>query len=316
MKTDGTNVLLYSYQRPNLTEESILRALSWSGLSKLFVTVDGLRKTAGADETNWRSETISIIEKYASLESRIVPMIWNRNIGLTNHSVRSLEFCFGDSERLIQIEDDNLVTEVGFSFLAKLEHKSSIPEIRSAFNKSVNHVVGQNVEYRHSLFPIQWGTSINSVIFSKYCENWYNKRIDESIVKYRIFDLPGIDYVTKKRLHRFWSNYFNSAILSPRHGDVVMQYTVFSEGIFFQVPLEDQVEDLGALDNRGMNSRNGSHIIQNHVNAKVWATDQAFICPRCEIRNARIEPKLTRYLSNTIKRRSEKYLMKVQFRNQ
>ena len=298
------NVLLYGYQRPNFSDQAIRNLLAWENLDRLFVTIDGLRKSASQDERNWRLDTIKIVEKYAEIDSRIEPLIWNDNPGLTDHSIRTLEKCFDHSNSIIQLEDDNQISKEGLNFLMAIEFDGHQPGIRSAYNKSLHLEISDSVKYRNSIFPIQWGTSFNLAMFESFVASWKEKKIDPLVVRSQISSIPDFSKLTRIRLEKYWVNYFNNSIMSPRHGDIVMQYTSFKEGINYKVPLIDGVNDLSSLDWRGMNQRSNTEAVESHMVKNADQLADGFICVKCEMRNSRIEPKISQQVLKSIRIRT------------
>lgn len=298
------NILLYGYQRPHFSDQAIRNLLAWEKLDRLFITIDGLRRTANQDEQNWRLDTIRVVEKYAEIDSRIKPLIWSDNPGLTNHSIRTLRKCFEVSDSIIQLEDDNQISHSGLKFLEAIEFDGHEPGIRSAYNKSIHMGISDSVKYRSSIFPVQWGTSFNLAMFESFVDSWTEKKIDSKIVRSQISSIPHLSRITRIRLEKYWVDYFNKSIISPRHGDIVMQYATFKEGIKYKIPLIDEVNDLSSMDWRGMNQRDNTESIENHILKNAAHLTDGFICAKCELRNSRIEPKVSQQILKSIKVRT------------
>ena len=288
-----TYVLLYAYQRPELTQQACLSILDWPELERLVITIDGLRLSADLEEKSWRDQTIQTCINLAMSDERIELKIWPDNPGLTNHIFRSLSYVFEFTDSLIAVEDDNLISVPGLRFLSSRITSSDYPQIAAGFNKCKHPPGSFPSDCRSTLFPIQWTTSLNKRMFAIIEEVWENLTVDKLVVSQRIKELDGLSLMQKWRLLSYWNGYFKNAMSSPRHTDIVVQYAAFKAGVFFEVPLEDHVEDLAPNDWRGMNERHNP-VTQHFHQAKLYSTRVGFACSICDLLGARIEPSILR----------------------
>lgn len=297
-----THVLLYAYQRPELTKQVCLSLLDWPELERIVITIDGLRSSAGIDEREWRQQTIQISLDLAKLDNRIEVRVWDDNPGLTNHILRSISYVLECTDSLIAIEDDNLISVSGLRFLSSRITSNDYPQIAAGFNKSIHPGGSFTADSRKTLFPIQWTTAINQRMFAMVKEVWEDQMVDKSVVANRISELNGINLIQKWRLISYWSGYFKKAMSSPRHTDIVFQYAAFKAGVFFEVPLEDYVDDIAAFDWRGMNERHNP-VIRNSHDAKLYSVSVGLACSTCDLIGARIEPSISRQVRNALSTR-------------
>jgi hypothetical protein len=295
-------VLLYAYQRPELTEKVIKSTLTWNKLDKLLITVDGLRQSATESEKIWRESTIGICTRYSQLDPRVALLVWPDNPGLTNHILRSLKRAFTMSNVVIAIEDDTLVSTQGFDFLANAVSTSTAPQIAAGYNKFFHTNVDSSSGFRNTLFPTQWSTSLNASMFRIVEEVWQERKVEWKLVAKRIFELNGIGVEKKARLFMYWYRYFKNSLKSHRHTDIVVQYAVFKSGAEYKVPWGDYVEDIAFQDWRGMNIRHNPLIRNEHV-GEFYEFNGALACKICDVLGGRIEPSFSRYIQKWLLRR-------------
>lgn len=300
--SDLNLVLLYAYQRPELTEQVIKSTLTWNKLDKLLITIDGLRESAVESEKIWREATIGICERYSQLDPRVTLVVWLDNPGLTNHILRSLKHAFTMSKVVIAIEDDTLVSNQGFDFLANAVSASTAPQIAAGYNKFFHTNVDSSSGFRNTLFPTQWSTSLNASMFRIVEEVWQERRVEWKLVAKRITKLNGIGVEKKVRLFMYWYRYFKNSLKSHRHTDIVVQYAVFKSGAQYKVPWGDYVEDIAFKDWRGMNIRHNP-LIRNEHAGEFYEFNGALACKVCDVLGGRIEPSFGKYIRKWLLRR-------------
>lgn len=296
------NVLLYAYQRPELTLQSCIAILNWAKLERLVITIDGLRIGASEQEARWRDETIQICRNLALSFAQVEVKVWKDNPGLTNHILRSLRYVFNSYGSVIAVEDDNLISEAGLDFLSDQISSASEPQIAAGFNKFLHQPVDLQISSRKTLFPIQWTTSLNKHMFAVIEQVWKDKFVDKQVVRNRISELKGINLVQRWRLNAYWTDYFTNSINSPRHTDIVVQYATFKAGIFYSVPTGDFVEDIAVADGRGMNFRHNPIQLQYH-RLKSYKVDSGLSCATCDLLGSRIEISIRHQVVKSLKLR-------------
>ena len=272
-------MILYSYRRPELTHEAIERILEWPSLSRLLVSIDGVRKNASASEIDWRLETIRIVESFAERDSRVSPCVWSSNDGLTEHAIRIMSKSFESEPGLIALEEDNLVGNLGLDFLSRSIHNRNGPCISTAFT-SRSHL-SDSFNARFTFFPEQWTTSLTYPVFERFLKTWKDKVVNRSVIRDALGPLFGskrffLEIVTEK-----WFRMFKQSVLDPSYGDALMAYSAISLSIPYRVPLNSLVVDIGHKDNRGLHPRLQTLDLAPHRFEKVRVRDFQF-CLSCE----------------------------------
>jgi hypothetical protein len=273
------NVVLYSYRRPELTNNAIERILQWPNLRKLLVSIDGVRHDASESEKNWRTETIRIAENHAALDSRVEPCVWNTNTGLTDHAVRIMSKSFETSTGLIALEEDNQIGFAGLDFLCESIQNRERPEISTAFTSQSHDFSGLTA--RFTFFPEQWSTALTYQVFEQFLRNWSDKKVSRQNVSEALGPIFGskrffLEIVTEK-----WFRMFKASIADPSYGDALMAYTAMSLGISYRVPMKSLVVDIGHTDSRGLHPRQSSNFEGSHQYSNLSVNGFNY-CTTCE----------------------------------
>ena len=223
-------VLLYSYRRPNLTQEAINRLLEWNNLEKLYISIDGLQVGSSSEEREWRLETISVSTEARKNSSKIELLIWEENTGLTNHANRALKHVFANHSKVISLEEDNLISVDGLEFLNDIETLCGAPHIKASFTK--HRHLDEPLGKKYSIFPEQWGVSLNKIMFAHYLSIQEKRIISPEIIKKRISLILGESNTTQRVSNR-WIKIFEESMMSQNFGDGLMQYAALSAGVFY-----------------------------------------------------------------------------------
>ena len=244
-------IVLFSYRRPELTAAAIRRSLVWKENFRLYVSIDGIRPKAGDVEIQDRQRTIKVAEECATLDSRVEVVVWDQNLGLTDHAIRMMKGVFNRHTQIISLEEDNEIGAEGLNFL-KLHSVGSSPSIAAAYSR-YSHPNAPFV--RKTFFPNQWGTALNESFFGEVLRTVQHNEINQSVVERSI--IPEISTNRKRRefISKYWSELFRSSITDPSHGDAIFQYTAMRLGLPYSVPTKTLLQDLGHLDSRGMHPR-------------------------------------------------------------
>lgn len=274
-----SDVILYSYRRPEMTEAAIQRITNWNAGVRVHVSIDGLRWSADNQEKAWRDDTIRLSEKIAESSPNVIPYVWQVNNGLTDHAIRIFDKVFENTNSVISVEEDNLVTIEGFNFLANSSASLRTPGIATAFT-SQGHSESL-IPTRYTLFPEQWGTALNILIYQKFKEVWFSKQVERNVTEAMFSEHFKGNGIYKKIVIEKWHRMFMASVSQKSYGDALMTYSAFALGTPYEVPLNSLVYDLGSLDDRGMNPRLESKAIPKH-NFKEFSYNDKNFCYICE----------------------------------
>jgi hypothetical protein len=275
---NSTNVILYSYRRPEQTARAIERILKWQKLGTLFVSIDGLRLNAPEEERQWRHETISVAECFAGLDSRVNPIAWVENNGLTSHQMRILPIAFARDNKVISLEEDNFIETEGLEFLARAVSSNS-PAIATAFSSQGHFNVQRDI--RLTYFPEQWATSLTTELFESFSTVWNDKVVSREIVKKEFQKLYPFNRIKLELVVERWFRIYNVAANTFSYGDALMSYAALRLELPYIAPMNTLVRDIGYEDPRGLHPRTGELRAVRH---KFSPSVKGFpdVCMKCE----------------------------------
>lgn len=273
------NTVLFSYRRPEQTAKAIQRICNWDGLDKLYVSIDGLRANASKEEESWRSATIAVAEKSANLDSRIIPVVWDVNDGLTFHAMRIMGKVFEADKRLISLEEDNYIENEGLDFLARYTEDQRIPSIATAFSSTFHTTTDLN--FRYTYFPEQWATSLTQEVFESFIKVWKDKHISRQVIQGEFKRIYPINKIKQEILVERWFRIYNLAVNDHSFGDALMSYAALRLGIPYVAPINSYVKDIGYEDPRGMHPRSGQNRNSAHA-FKPAGKELSRVCILCE----------------------------------
>jgi hypothetical protein len=273
------NIALFSYRRPEQTSQAIARISNWTNLNKVYVSIDGLRSDASNDEKSWRNETISVAEKAAHLDSRVVPVVWDLNNGLTNHAIRIMRLLFESDYRLISLEEDNYIENAGLDFLAKYSEPQEKPSIVTAFSSQSHTDSDRN--FRFTYFPEQWATSLTHEVFESFLEVWNDKFISRRIIQEHFKQIYPLNKIKRELVVERWFRIYNLSANNLSYGDALMAYSALRLDTPYIAPINSFVKDIGFENSRGMHPRVSAFLNEKHEFKTVFGGNPD-VCIKCE----------------------------------
>jgi len=286
-----SNVLLTSYMRPELTARAIEKVLNWPGLKKLVVVIDGLRVGADQQESEWRKQTISTVEKVLN-SSNLELWVYDNNVGITEHNLRIQERAISSLLNFIWIEED---IDVDFEQFADVEIDSlnqKEPILLSGYSH-FDHPNRKNNGYKGNLFLPLWGLIINQTFHELIVKTWKDKKYNEYFVERAVMQvLPGqklLEKVHLKSVVNYWKTYARWGLDSSRRWDSLANYSLWSIDRYSLSCNKRVAEDASYLDFRGMNQRVEPVPVKTH-SLKYKRVGSLDFCIECEIYGSRVSP--------------------------
>lgn len=299
-------VFLWSYIRPEMTAKTISRIISWNGLKKLIVVIDGLRESAEIEESDWRRQTIEIVERYALIDNRIELWLYSDNIGNTNHILRVQERGLDVDEKGIWLEEDIQLDLEEYSRIQDKFWVSDTPFLLTGYSQA-NHFSVNSV--KNTLFAPLWGQTINKQLIENINQIWSTKKFDARIVEGIIRAVFKDDFSRNRnfaqRVTDYWVTYSEWGIKSSRRWDALANYALWVSGNFALSTTQRIAEDLSYLDFRGMNQRNEPEGPTLHE-LNFSLVDQYKFCIDCERLGSRQESSNMKRAKNSILFRTKK----------
>lgn len=308
------DVYLTSYMRPELTEVSIEKVLTWKGLRNLIVVIDGLRAAADPTEVIWRAETIKLVEEFAKSQDNLDLWVYDKNVGITEHNMRIQGRALESGTSGIWIEEDiDLDFESFSTVLDSIDiENSSEPFLLSAYSH-FNHFSFGDLQIKGNLFLPMWGIVFNRAFYELYCSVWSQKVYEPKIVEdalERVFhgdSLKGV--IHKKGVLDYWREYSRWGFTNGNRWDAVANYALWTQSCFSYSTVNRFSNDLSYLDTRGMNQRSIPQAAQFHEFEKVMVGESIF-CLGCETEGSRVPrdilPRITNMARYRIKKKFNK----------
>jgi len=287
------NVLLTSYMRPELTRLAIERTVTWIGLKKLVVVVDGLRSSANHEEIEWRKQTIAEVEKFGD-SSKLELWVYDNNIGITEHNLRIQERALSKLLNFIWIEEDIDIDFQQFSDVEIDDFNGMEPVLLSG-HSHFNHPNRAKTGFKGNLFLPLWGLVINQAFHELITKTWRDKKFNEAYVERAISRvLPGKTLTQRAHLKsvvNYWKAYSRWGLDSSRRWDSLANYSLWSINRYSLSCNNRVAEDSSYLDFRGMNQRKKPQPVESHAPEYKVVNSMEF-CIQCEIQGSRISPNL------------------------
>lgn len=301
-------VILTSYMRPEMTKRSIEKISNWKKLKKLIVVIDGLRQGATYEEDLWRKQTISIVESFSS-KLNIELWVYSNNIGITEHTLRlqkrSLEL---DQFPILLEEDIDLDLDSFDSLEYGAGFNSSIATLRSGYSH-FNHPNVSDLSFKGNLFIPMWGLSYNSKFVELVEKTWMDKKYDPRVVKNTLakvlFTSRRAPLSFRRRVEKYWIEYMSWAFINTNRWDALVNYSLWTQGLFSSSAINRVANDMSFMDVRGMNQRIEPRPTPNHTLDAVTVGETTF-CYGCEVMGSRILPTLRARLLHSINYRLSK----------
>ncbi len=273
-----TPVVVSAFCRPDLTRDAVLSLLTFDSDIEVTVSQDG--KIPGFYERE-HYETREVILELQRLYPQISINLRDQNQGLTQHLIQIFERVLQNHDKLIFLEEDMRITAPGLIHLKTFEEMSA-PGHNCAFSTSLHPTNSNELDYRLTFFPEQWGIGINSATFSIFKEVVNSPIVHRDIVR-QIIKSTKHKRIQIEFLTDYWVQLFKSEISSAHGWDAALQYALWKYQVPSKVSLKTFIRDLGggvgALTSR-LNS-NFSDDISNH---EIRARDFCYTCERLDYR--------------------------------
>lgn len=301
---DKVIVAIPAYQRANLLFNRVEEILRWDSLSRLIISVDGLRNKADASEFALREKVISTAELLAKRNRLVDIIVWDQNPGVNWHNFRLFSKIIDSLDVIIVIEDDVSVSNTALNFL---KDNCGSKEAKAAVaHSSRSHDYLPETQYRNSIFPAQWGQAITKEVVGNYIDTMKSFKIEHRLVRKALFASLGANMPRRKieSLAWWWSNHFSFCLRHGNWADAIVQYSVMkSEGVY-RVPARSLIkDDVAPFDFRALTPRfpyKNEALCQYSMSS---IDKQSFYCYSCELQHSNLESVTVRNLIGGTKHR-------------
>jgi hypothetical protein len=280
------HVVVLCYRRQKLLRDLIKLVLNSNVVSSVDFIVDACKSPEHQIQVK---ETIATIEELAPTLGRelIRIKIFEKPVNFMEHVLRTHQWVMKTHKKYIVLEEDTLISHEGLNFISNNFGEPAYSKILCSYT-SYQH---SELEIVKSLSPHLWAAAFNEYAFIDFERVSQDKEIDFSIISNTIREiLPNKSLIQKEfnfRAIRYWNWYFNKALESGSHPDVIQYYAQWRSGNYVDVATQSFAEDISYLSDFAMNPRT-KEIPSFHEIDKL--TRQSFsFCGKCEIHRARVE---------------------------
>ena len=244
-------VILVGFNRPELIEAR-LKELSKQPISKLYINID-----FSSQEINKEMEKIvaNFIEKHRN-RIEINSIFQNKNLGLNDHIIFSINNCLEENENFILVEDDiKLSSNFYLNMVDGFKLQSGTQELGyiGAFSPLNLKAFLRNKNYwRKTIYFSCWGWGTNKKTWHLYNEKLNFVDIEKEM-------LGSKSWKSLNRWQKYlWLHRFRKIQLNPKiTWDIQFQYTSFTNDFYNIVPINRIVDNEGYSDSRA------SHTTEN-----------------------------------------------------
>jgi hypothetical protein len=244
-------LILVGYNRPDLIEAR-LNEISKLPILKLYINIDFSSKEMTEKMENIISD---FVEKHGR-NIKIKSVFQNKNLGLNDHIIFSINNCLAKNENFILVEDDiklssnfylNMVN--GFNLQSRSQELGYIGAFSPLNLKTFP--IKKNY-WRKTIYFSCWGWGTNKNTWRLYKENLGLVEINKELSKSKSWE-------SLNRWQKYlWLHRFRKIQMNPKMTwDIQFQYMSFVNDFYNIVPVNR------IIDNEGYSDTRASHTIEN-----------------------------------------------------
>lgn len=281
---DRLDVVLWAYSRPEFTKFNIERLLRFPQIRNLYIAHDGLRSIATEFESQSHKTTRELITNF-NLPSHARNLIFDSNIGMTEHFFRVADIVLQNSDGFVQHEDDKISNQATFEALAAVPKTINSPQLIDTRNLFLHS--SEDSSFRSAFTTINGVNFTNSALVEAAKLDFRTGEMNHDLVEksLRVFYSSIFrnknDYV---RISKSLTTMLSWGLINPNRPDSLLGYSLVSRGLLKQVSMNDLCVDVSHLDFRGANQE-----YRDPSSRKVCKGGEFFespfgkICSWCEI---------------------------------
>jgi hypothetical protein len=244
-------LILVGFNRPDLIKAR-LNEISKLPILKLYINIDFSSK----EMTEEMKDIVGNFSEKYGRNIKIKSVFQNKNLGLNNHIIQSVNSCLRENENFILVEDDIKLSNYFYSNMVegfKLQSLSKNLGYIGGFSPLNLKIFSIKKNYwRKTIYFSCWGWGTNKNTWSLYEENLGLLAIDKEMSKSKSW----------KSLNRWqkylWSHRFRKIQMNPKMTwDIQFQYMSFVNDFYNIVPVNR------IIDNEGYSDTRASHTIEN-----------------------------------------------------
>lgn len=275
-------LVLWAYARPEFTTLNIHRLSLYSDELDLVIVHDGLREGASTLEKISHSQTRNILTS-SKLPKGCEVLVYDENVGLTQHFFRVSNLILRNYDGLINHEDDKLISFKGLQEITSLPKLRDVP-MHADSRGNLKHVWKDSL-WRNSLFSQNGVSFMNHSLIAAAQEEYSTGKVRLDKLKIALREWYSEMFSKKSHLERIVdkvSQQLSWGISNPDRPDSLLAYTLLLRGQTKFVTNYDFSFDISHLDFRGKNQeyRDGFEICDD---PGLQESSFGQICRNCEI---------------------------------
>ena len=297
--------LVYAYKRPELTREIVVRINKINtqyqskyyeeAISQIILVHDGIREEESDSSERSHRKTRELCLYLEETQPKVSTLIFENNVGLTNHMFRIVSYLEEDVGNFILIEEDKAPTLEGVEFL--IQNSRLRKNLSLLDTLPMNKHTSQSKILTSTLF-----TDNGNIVISESClelakrlwavKDKYQSDFNKNLFLYFSSFLSG--YPLNRAL-RYYSNYFSWGLVNLDRPDSLLAYTLILEKQLKHCPQIPLSENWSARDTRGKNVNSvpiNRGLTCECTMIQIWGMD---VCPKCEMQGTAERVALDRF---------------------
>ena len=233
-------IVVTSFCRPELTRSSTLHLIEHTDNTEIILSQDGpIRGYYEVAHKQTREIMIELSKEFPQIRLNLR----EKNQGLLIHLLELFKSIFRESDNLIFLEEDMEISRDGLLFLSAITKDIGISH-RCAFNSTGHPASADEMDYRLSYFPEQWGISLNRNAFLAFEDEFKRNQVERSIVRGVVRE-AGFRGINSELLTDYWTKLMRSEISKPHGWDALLQFSLWRNQKPSLVSFRPFVRDLG-----------------------------------------------------------------------
>jgi hypothetical protein len=284
MVSDRLDVVLWAYSRPEFTKFNVERLLRFPQIRSLYIAHDGLRSSASEFESKSHKATRELITNF-NLPSHARNLIFDSNVGMTEHFFRVSDIVLQNSEGFVQHEDDKISNQATFAALAAVPKTLNSPQLIDTRNLFLHS--SEDFSFRGAFTTINGVNFTNSSLVEAARQDYRFRNIDHYRVEknLRVFFSSIFEHRKDfERLSKLLTSMLSWGLTNPNRPDSLLGYSLMSRGLLKQVSMNDLSIDVSHLDFRGANQEyreNSGRMFCK--DSEIFESPFGKICRSCEV---------------------------------
>jgi hypothetical protein len=284
--------IVFVYKRPELTKGILLRIGQINSeykrkhhknaISQIILVHDGIREEEDNHSKNSHQEARELCLYLERTHPQVSTLIFEDNVGLTNHTFRIVESLEGSVSDYILLEEDKAPTFEGIEFL--LQTSKAMDPRALVDTLPLNKHLDQKITQISTMYTDNGNIIIGDELYDLVKQLWivkdkYQGEFEKNLQTYLSSFLSGFSL---KRAYGYCTKSYAWGLTNVDRPDSLLTYALILSKKFKVCPPAPLSENWSDQDYRGKNVNTvpvgrGSHCASQTI--KIWDVG---VCPKCE----------------------------------